>query len=280
MQPIYHFGGDGSLIHVALANGFPPETYKPLIDPLTEQYRAVCLPPRALWPDETPPEKFINWKKEVAPDLLAGIHDHDLDNIIGIGHSFGGIATLIAAINEPERFKAIILLDPTILPVWVMRGLAFARLIGLGRLNPLAKRAQKRRMNFDNIDDAFAYFRPKRLFSDWSDDMIWLYSGTLAPSSNGHKLTLAWPREWEAYYFRTLYTGTWGDLPQLSPDIPLLVIRGGISDTLLPNAMKKMQRIMPQMDVAEIPGHGHLFPQSAPDETRQVIEDWLQKLVP
>jgi hypothetical protein len=32
------------------------------------------------------------------------------------------------------------------------------------------------------------------------------------------------------------------------------------------------------MDYAVVAGHGHLFPQSAPDETRTIIADWLDKL--
>ena len=91
-------------------------------------------------------------------------------------------------------------------------------------------------------------------------------------------MTLAWPREWEAYYFRTLYTGTWRELPKLRGKVPVLTIRGQRSNTLFPKAAARMRRILPQMDYAEIAGHGHLFPQSAPDQTRQVITEWLAGL--
>src|SRR3990172_7938003 len=120
MQPIYEFGGDGPLMSVAIANGFPPQTYTPFVKPFTAKYRVVCLPPRALWPGERPPDKLISWRDTIAPDLIAGIRDYDLRDMVAIGHSFGGVATLLAAIAEPERFKAIILLDPTILPQFLM----------------------------------------------------------------------------------------------------------------------------------------------------------------
>ena len=51
-QPLYDFGGekDAPPTHIAVANGFPPETYIPLVRPLLEDYHVVSLPPRAMWP--------------------------------------------------------------------------------------------------------------------------------------------------------------------------------------------------------------------------------------
>ena len=275
MQPLYEFGGEGPVIHLALANGFPPQTYKPFVDPLTQEYRVVCLPPRALWPDEKPPQKYASWNKNIARDLIAGLRDYDLRDIIGIGHSFGGVATLLAAIAEPERFKAVILLDPTILPQAVLRIMEITRLFGIRMSHGLAPRAEKRRVHFGSVDEAYTYFNSKRLFADWPDATVRLYAETLCPAPDGNGLVLAWPREWEAYYFRTLYTGTWRELPRLRGKVPILTLRGAASNTLFPKAAARMRRILPEMDYAEIAGHGHLFPQTAPDETRKVITDWL-----
>jgi len=277
MQPIYKFGGDGPLIHLATANGFSPPVYKPLVDPLTRKYRVVSLPPRALWPGATVPEQWVNWKEGVAQDLITGLRDHDLHDLIAIGHSIGGVATVIAATTEPERFKAVILLDPTILPQPYLWTVAFLRLFGVRMSHGLADRAQKRRFEFESVDDAYAYFRGKRLFADWPDETVHLYAESLIPAGNG-RMILAWPREWEAYYFRTLYTGTWRELPKLQGTVPVLTVRGERSNTLFPKAAARMRRILPQMAYAEIAGHGHLFPQSAPDQTRRIITEWLADL--
>jgi len=140
--------------------------------------------------------------------------------------------------------------------------------------NPLAERAAKRRDRFESRDEAYEYFKGKALFADWPDKTVRLYADSLDFDGGGY--ILAWPRAWEAYYFRTLYTHTWQDLPKLATtNIPMLVIRGGESDTFLPDAMQRMQMILPDATYKEITGHGHLFPHSAPDETRQIITDWL-----
>ncbi|PJF22126.1 MAG: hypothetical protein CUN56_07595 [Phototrophicales bacterium] len=275
-QVIYDFGGTGDTLHLAVANGFPPQTYEPMLVPLLKRYHALSLVPRALWEDEPVPRQRLNWKQTLAADLINGLRQHDLQNIIGIGHSFGGVATLLAAIAEPQRFRAIILLDPTILPAVEMWWMRLARWTGRDLGNPLPQRAEKRKTQFESRQAAYDYFKQKRLFADWHPAAFEGYINALR--QNGTGVTLAWAREWEAYYFRTLYTGTWRELRKLrQTGLPVLTIRGGTSDTLLPSAAKHMCRLLPEMSYHEIAGHGHLFPQSAPHQTSEVITSWLEK---
>ncbi|GAB4522876.1 MAG: alpha/beta hydrolase [Anaerolineae bacterium] len=277
MQPIYDFGGSGPLLHLAIANGFPPPVYLPFVRPLLGRYHVMSLPPRALWPDEQPPAKRLAWNKTLAVDLMNGMREHDLREVIAVGHSFGGIASLLAVLAEPERFKALILLDPTILPqrlLWTMR---LIRAVGSDYGNTLAQRTDKRRDTFESTQAAYENLKGKRLFADWDDEALRQYAESMRPVEGGVKL--AWPREWEAFYFRTLYTGTWGELPklrrQMQSGLPVLIIRGGTSDTLLAESAARIRALLPGAAYAEIAGHGHLFPQSAPAETAQIIQNWL-----
>jgi pimeloyl-ACP methyl ester carboxylesterase len=275
--PLYDFGGSGPVIHFAVANGFPPQTYEPLLEPLTDRYHVVSLLPRALWPDEQPPETLHDWRM-LADDLLEGMAHHHLSDVIALGHSFGGIASLLAALAEPGRFRALCLLDPTILPPFVMQAMDDMRASNTVSEFPLVQGALRRKRMFESVDEAYAYFRTKTLFVDWPDTALRLYAehGT-RPARNG-MLELVWPPEWEAYYFSTLYTGTWDDLPRLRGLLPLLIIRGENSDTLLPYSAGQIRDMLPEAAYAEIAGHGHLFPLAAPDETRRVIEAWLENL--
>lgn len=113
--PLIELGGDGSVLHLAVANGFPPQTYLPLLRPLMTRHRAVCLLPRALWPAEPVPETLHDWDS-LAVDILAGLRQHNLTDVIAVGHSFGAVASILACLREPNRFRALVLLDPTILP--------------------------------------------------------------------------------------------------------------------------------------------------------------------
>lgn len=275
-MPTFDFGGSGPLMTFAPANGFPPVTYQPLLHPLTADYSVISMPPRALIEPE-PPTELQSWKDTLAADMIATLQARDLRDVIGIGHSFGGIATLLAAIAEPDRFKAVILLDPTILPEPFMIGMRDWQAKGEITGNPLAERASKRRYQFESHAAAYEYFKGKRLFADWPDETVRLYADSFVPDGDGVKLL--WPREWETYYFRTLYTYTWDELPALgATGLPILLIRGGESDTFLADSADRFKEIIPATTYHVIDGHGHLFPQSAPAPTRQIITDWLQTL--
>lgn len=273
MQPIYDFGGNGPVINLAIANGFPPQTYHPLVDPLTAHYRVVCLLPRPLW-GEPPPTRLINWRDLIATDLVDGLREHNLQDVILMGHSFGGVASMIAALESP-RVRALILLDPTIFPDtfnWMMR---FSQMVSDGRLgNPMVERAEKRRDRFESKDAAFARFQNKGPFADWHTDALRGYADSMIPTGDG-EVTLAWSKAWESYIFRSFYVGSWKHVPQLRGRVPVLVIRGEKSRTFMPPAGRRFRQLLPEATYAEIPDHGHLFPQSAPDATRTLITDWL-----
>jgi pimeloyl-ACP methyl ester carboxylesterase len=273
-QPLYTFGGDGPIIHIAVANGFPPQTYQPLLQTFTRKYRVVCLPPRALWPDNPlPPEPPGSWRS-VAGDLLDGLRQYEFTAVIAIGHSFGGIASMLAALDEPAHFRALILLDPTILTPERVQMMRMAQQTGQTELIPLVQTARRRRRNFENVEEAYTYFKGKPLFSDWPDETVRLYTESMTrPSGNG--LELAWTPEWEAHYYRSMYTEIWETLPRLRGLLPTLIIRGGATDTLVEESLAQVKTLLPDAAYADVPGHGHLFPQSAPEETGQVIEDWL-----
>jgi len=274
MQPIYQLGGAGQVIHLAVANGFPPPTYAPLVEPLTIHYRVVSLPPRALWPGELPPDDLRDWHT-VAEDLLDGLAYYDLKDVIAVGHSFGGIASILAAAMQPERFRALVLLDPTILPDSAMAAMAQMQADGSIRDFPLAQGALRRKRQWATIEEASTYFRGKALFHDWSDDSVRLYAETGTRPTDGG-VELVWPPEWEAYYFCTLYTPIWDEVPKLR--LPTLVLRGGESDTFMPEAAARVCSLIPGATYAELPGYGHLFPLSTPDETQQIIGAWLAGL--
>jgi len=275
-QPIYDFGGNGPVINLALANGFPPQTYQPLLGPLTNRYRVVSLPPRALWPGIGPaPEQAGSWR-ELADDLLAGLAQYDLRDVIAIGHSFGAVAALLAVLDQPTRFRALIMLDPTILPPPLMNAFKDMRLRGEEPRLPLVDGALKRKHRFPDLDGAYTYWRGKPLFRDWSDEALRLYAESMTrPAAAGDGLELAWPRDWEAYYYLSIYTNIWDDLPRLDGLLPVLIVQGGDSDTYTSEAADLMKATLPAATHVTLPGYGHLFPQAAPDQTRTIIEQWL-----
>lgn len=285
-QPLFELGGapNAPILHISPANGFVPHTYIPLLRPLMAQYRVVCLPPRALWDDQTPPEspQGHDWA-ELADDLVAAFEQYDLQNVVAVGHSFGGIATMLAVLRIPHRFKALALLDPTIFPVALMQQMRRERESGETGAHPLVEGALRRRKHFDSAEQVFERFRNKRAFAQWPDETLRLYAehGT-RPIRNDDAETdgvvLTWSPQWEAYYFSTGYLGSWQDVPNLNGLLPVLFMAGEHSDIFIPESVQKVREIVPASTVHVVQGHGHLFPQSAPAQTATVLQHWLKTI--
>lgn len=281
--PLYTFGGGGTLVHLAPANGFPLPVYRPMLNPLLAKFKAISLPPRALWTPPTPPPvldqvQALDWHS-LTDDLLAAIQHYNLPPLIAVGHSFGGIASLLAVLAQPERFKALVLLDPTILPPPAMIAIRDLQVSGQTDLMPLVQGAMRRRARFDSAQAAYDNFRSKRSFADWSDEMLRIYAeeGT-RPSADGDGVELVWSPQWEAFYYRIVYTATWEQLPRLAGLLPVLVVRGATSDTFSSESEAQMQAVVPDVTYAVMPGHGHLFPQSAPQETAEILSRWFEEI--
>lgn len=278
MYPLTDLGGHGDLVHMAPANGFPPETYVPPLASVLSGHRVVSLPPRAMWPDAgDPPSGPGSWH-ELADDLLAGMEQHRLGPVVGIGHSFGAVATLLAAIREPSRFLGIALLDPTIFPPPMMEEFLARKARGVLATRPLADGARKRKDRFDSEAEAFAYWRDKPLFADWSDDAVRRYARAMLRPMAGGGYELTWRRDWEAYYYESFHAETWRDLEGLDQRIPMLVVGGETTDTFLAGARTVMGERLPHATHKVVAGYGHLFPQAAPDQTSTLLGEWIATL--
>jgi pimeloyl-ACP methyl ester carboxylesterase len=276
--PLLDLGGRGPLVHLAPANGFPPATYLPALTPILPRHRVVCLPPRAMWfPTPPVPDAPGEWDG-LADDLLAGIEAHGLPPLLAIGHSFGAVATVIAAARAPARFRALALLDPTIFIPPVLDQIREQKRRGELASRPLAQGARKRRDRFESAQEAFAYWREKALFRDWSDDAVRRYAAAMLRPAPDGGFTLSWSPLWEAWYYESIHTETWSALARLPDTLPILVIGGERSDTFLPEARALLAGALPRGTHRVLPGHGHLFPHSAPEETGRMLSEWLSGL--
>lgn len=276
--PIYEFGGSGPVLHLAVANGFPPATYRPLLEPLTRRYRVVSLLPRPLWPDPPLPTDLASWR-DLAADLLEGLRAYSLTDVIAVGHSLGGVLSLLAVLAEPGRFRALALLDPVILPPRVMFAIRLVRALGLHAHLPLVQGALRRRAQFSSHEEAFDYWRNKPLFEGWPEETLRLYARSMTrPAASGDGLELAYPPEWEARIYQTVPADLWREVPRLRGLLPVLAIQGAQTETFTGASARRFRHLVPEAACATVEGHGHLFPHTAPGETRDILEAWLAEI--
>lgn len=275
--PFTDLGGEGSTLCFLHANGYPPECYLPLLNALKPQHRVLAMHQRPLWPNAKP-EEVSDWHP-LSADFLRFLDEQGLERVSVLGHSMGGIAALRAALQQPERFRALILLDPVLFPPGFILLWNLVRLIGLGyALHPLIPAAQKRRRTFDDLDRPFNAYRQRPTFRYMNDDALWAYLRGITQPNGESGYTLRYSPEWET---RIYYTSVWRDfdlwrgLPKLK--LATLVLRGAETDTFLPLTAWLVRRFNPRIQMQTLAHTTHLLPLEAPAQVADYILCFLDR---
>jgi pimeloyl-ACP methyl ester carboxylesterase len=270
--PFVDFGGSGEIIHFAHANGFPPETYRQFIGNLTPDYRVTGMKFRPLWPNSDP-HAFRHWET-AADDLIQFLDQQGLSNIIGIGHSFGGIATLLASIKRPNLFKQLVLIEPVVLPGWVYVMTKLLPRFLLVKANPVVKKTLVRTEQWDNRKQAFRQFRSKQVFSKIKDNALWDYVNAATHENPDESVSLTFSKDWEAQIYMT-FSSQWKNLDNVT--VPYLAIRGESSDTISKAVWAKWKSRNRIGEFFEVENTGHLIPLEKPVLLTKIIKEYLSK---
>jgi pimeloyl-ACP methyl ester carboxylesterase len=184
-----------------------------------------------------------------------------------LGTSMGGIMTMLASIAAPARIAAAILNDigPEIAPGGI------ARIAGyVGKLGPYpswndAAEAIKASQSiaFPGKDDAFWKTFARRVARERRDGRIeFAYDPAIA-------LAFATPS--------TVPPTNMVPLFEALAAVPILLIRGALSDLLSPDGVATMKRVKPDMEFAEVPNVGHA-PTLEEPQAWQAIADFLSRV--
>jgi pimeloyl-ACP methyl ester carboxylesterase len=284
--PYLDWGGQGPVLHFAHANGFPPGTYKSFVAQLTDQFHVLGWESRPLWGTqdsrtdggmEYRAAQFRHWR-ELAGDLARFLSEMGLRGVIGAGHSLGAVTTLYCAAANPGLFRALVLIDPVIIPSYMAPIVAVAKWLHLTSRARLPRGARRRRVDWPNREVLFRAYRAAPVFARWQEPFLrdYVASGTVQDPAGG--VRLRYPPEWEARIFETVPADVWLAIPRLR-HIPLLVLRGEHSGTYRRDTMRLMRWLLPQGRFLEIAGADHFVPMSQPEETVAAIKAFLSPLV-
>ena len=276
MIPSIEFGGAGPSLHFAAANGYPPGAYRPLIETLTPHYRVCSMLFRPLWPGIGGPNGLRDWSPFV-DDLIRFLDEHGARDVIGLGHSLGSVATVLAALRRPDLFRAVVMIDPVIFP----RGLLFLwtvlEKVGVGQhFHPFHSAALKRQRVFESANAAYEHYRRKTVFSRIGDEHLRLCAESLMRPRADGKVELAFPPEWEARIYAVgplVDWQLWREIKNLR--LPLLIVRGGEPEPGWPDVADKIQQRLPHTVIRTVAGGGHLVPLEKPDEVGKTIQEFL-----
>lgn len=170
---------------------------------------------------------------------------------IGVGHSMGAAALVMAQAADPVRFRALVLIEPVMYPGPHLR-----------EENSMSERALRRRREFASRDEAADSFRDRGAFIGWDEAA---FTGYIACGLLGDgPVRLACPPEVEAEIYRGSRDH---DAWDLAGDIeaPVLVISGALSEPVPPTLARQQAALFPRAGLEIVPAADHFLPMQLPE---------------
>lgn len=257
-------------LHFAHANGFPSATYRRMLDGLAPHVDLKTLPLIGHDPHYPVTNNWPHLKRQ----LIDSIERQCDQPVIGLGHSLGGGLTIMAALERPDLFSSIIMLDVPLFSrfeSWVVRSVKALGLID--NLTP-AGRSKHRRRTWPSVDDARAYFETRGLFRHFHQDCIRDYLACATRTNEDGTVSLSYEVPVELAIFRTVPHTLWVRPGQLQ--VPGGVILGRDTDTVRKHQYLRMKHKL-NLVGSRLPG-SHMFPLEHPDETAAEVLSLIQRL--
>jgi pimeloyl-ACP methyl ester carboxylesterase len=110
---VHDFGGDGPLVLFAHATGMHGLVWKPVADHLVDRAHCIALDLRGHGDSALPPGSDPTWDG-FGRDVLSVARELGAGGIIGVGHSLGGAALLMAELDAPGTFQRLFLYEPAV----------------------------------------------------------------------------------------------------------------------------------------------------------------------
>jgi pimeloyl-ACP methyl ester carboxylesterase len=257
------------LLHFAHATGFNAETYRGLLTPLSDRFRIFASDARGHGSSTLPAEPGMarGWKI-FRDDLIATLDRVAPEGAVLAGHSMGGAVSLMVAAARPDKVKALVLIEPVLMPraLWWKTMLAH---FGFGSSEPgLAERALKRRDVFPSLEMVGAAYRNRGAFKTWPEETVTDYiNGGFVQTDDGFRLRCS--PQWESEIFRSAPFGVSRFAARIR--CPLTIIHGEYGSTSSAGELALIKRLYPTARIVAQKGASHFLPMEYPQLVRDEI---------
>ena len=269
----------GKRIHFLHGTGFCAMTLAAIASRLNEEDNIwlTDVPGHGL---STHPNHHVpHWKKmayNVADAISKQADVYNQGQLIGIGHSMGGVLTLFAAAKYPSLFSRIILLDPVLFKPEIIIAQRLLRATGAWRHSALVKAVSKRRTTWSNAQEMYDELKQKALYRKWQPEVLQdfiTFATEQQQTANGNsQLSLRCQPSWEASIFGSYPKGLWQAIRKVNIPVDILVAENSYS--FIPKAAKRAQQLNPNIRWQPF-GENHCFPMEQPEQTANIIKSLL-----
>ena len=246
------------------ANGFPAGCYRVLFD----IWQAAGWQVRALPQLGHDPAYPVssNWPR--LRDQLLHFVEQDVQSgqpVVLVGHSLGGLLSLLAACKRPDLAAGVVMLDSPVISGWRAHSMRIIKTMGLmPRVTP-GKVSHRRRHEWPDRAAVLAHFAAKHKFARWDARCLQAYVDCGFEERADGKTHLAFTREVETRIYNTLPHHLDALLKRHPPLCPVGFVGGRQSDEMRRAGLGATKALAgPRMVWLE---GSHLFPFEQPDET-------------
>jgi pimeloyl-ACP methyl ester carboxylesterase len=208
-------------------------------------------------------------------ELIAELERRYSEPVILVGHSLGGMLSILAAAQRPDLARCVVMLDSPVVSGW--RAFLWRIVKRLGREDRYSpsKFSVRRRNLWPDESAAYEHFASKNIFAAWAPGVLQDYMlHGLAPHPEGVQLRFS--REIETAVYRTLPHHV-GRVLSKGLKVPVAYIAGEDSEENRLAGLEATKALVGE-HFRMVPG-GHLFPMEDPALAAQVTRELICALI-
>lgn len=258
-------------IHFSHANSYPAGTYRRFFELLGRDFDIQALDMHA----HNPAYPVHTGWPELVQELVDELSARYTEPVILVGHSLGGMLSVMAAAMRPDLVCCVVMLDSPVVAGWRSLLLRTLRRTALGNKFSPARFSEKRRNLWPDHEAAYQHFAAKDIFAAWAPGVLRDYiDAGLKPHPDG--VQLRFTRETETAVYRSLPHHI-GRLVRGGLQVPAGFIGGTESAENRQAGLAPTRRLVGR-NFRLIPG-GHLFPMESPELAAEVTRQMIGALL-
>ncbi|MET0322478.1 MAG: alpha/beta hydrolase [Duganella sp.] len=259
-------------LHFAHANSYPAGVYRQYVGRLGDAFEVQALDMHAHNPHYPVSDCWPHLVDEYIAELVARYDEP----VVLVGHSLGGMLSLLVAHRRPDLVRCVVMLDAPVVAGWRAWAWRLIKLAGKAYDVPPAKFSKRRRNAWPSAEAAFQHFAAKDIFQAWAPGVLADYIACgLKPHADGVQLR----------FTREVETAVYATLPHnLAPvlrsglRVPIGFIGGADSWETRQSGHDHTRALVGNH--FRILAGGHLFPMEHPLAAAQATIDMVGELLP
>ncbi|HEX2737730.1 MAG TPA: alpha/beta hydrolase [Acidimicrobiia bacterium] len=255
---LHDWGGDGPPTLLAHPTGFHGRAWAPVAELLVAAGRRVWSFDFRGHGDSDRSAEGYSWHG-FADDVLAVVDDLGIagaPGLVGVGHSKGGTALMLAEMREPGTFPKLWCFEPIFFPT--------DDELPPHRDNPLTKGALKRRADWGSVEEAIESYSSRPPLNVLRADALRAYvEYGLRRQADGSFELKCRPEDEAEIYAMGIAHGGYRRLAEVK--CPVVVACGEHTDAITPALAEMIVARLPHGRVEVMTGLGHFGPMQDPD---------------